>query len=264
MSTHDMLNYLNRHATEDVQTRLILFIFTHYKALDQMNIVEMARRCYVSTASVSRVARRFGYQSFDQMKHSVASEMTISEPSFTYRMKRQSLNQLHTDPDAFFHKFADEISAAITDVAASLPYTEVDNMLKQIIASKQVTLFGFDIMVNALSTFQSAMLSLGIIVTLGVNHDTQLQQANNLEPGSLAIVFSSFGTFFAKQPDVYNAITQSKAHTILVTQMGGSSIYTNAFDETLNISSVSNAEAGSYPIDFLLDYMARRMFTLRH
>lgn len=264
MSTRDMINYLNHHLEDDVQTRMIHFLFTNYRTIHAMNIIEMSQRCFVSPASISRLARNFGYASFDKMKTSIAREMSVPEPRFTYRMNRQSLQELRTQPANFYQRFAKEITDAIADTATTVPYESIDNLLQQIIDAKQVTIFGYDIMLNALTTFQSAMLNVGIVVSLGDSPEIQESLASQLAPNSLAIVFSSFGTFFAKLPHVYDAIVQSDAHTVLVTQMSGGNIYASAFDEILSISSSSNAEAGSYPMDFLLDYMARRMFVLRN
>ncbi|MDR7678627.1 MurR/RpiR family transcriptional regulator [Lactiplantibacillus plantarum] len=264
MAARDMLTYLNQHTGEDTQTRIIHFLFSHYRRLEYMTIIELAQRCYVSPASISRFVHRFGYPSFEEMKHSLILEMRVSEPNFTYRLKPGSMQQLRTSPNDFYHGFAEEISGAIMDTVATFSYESIDRLLHQIINAKQVVLFGFDTMLNTLRIFQSAMLSQGIVVQLGDTPEIQRDQTSQLDHDSLAVVFSSFGMFFSKCPDVYSAIVQSEAHTILITQMSGSGIYSNTFDECLKISSSAiNAEAGSYPMEFLLDYMARRMFALK-
>ncbi|MFT9190765.1 MAG: hypothetical protein ABF470_07210 [Liquorilactobacillus sp.] len=263
MSAHNMIKYLNHQTEENVQTKLIHFIFNHYHTLQHMTIIELAQRCYVSTASVSRFARNFGYHSFDDMKNSIATEMTISEPYVTYRMTKQSLKELSSHPDEFYRLFADGIITSIKDTVNTLPFEAIDMLLHRILQTDDVILFGYDIMIDELRIFQSALLSCGIIVRLGETPDVQLELAKHLTSHSTAIVFSSFGTFFAKLPTVYSHIAQSNAHLILVTQMPGSNIYTGVFDEVLPISSKTNVEAGSYPMNFLLDYMARRIFVLQ-
>jgi len=261
MPIHEMMTYLNHHPEDDVQTRIIRFQLNNFKSIAEMNIIKMSQLCYVSTASISRIASKFGFDSYEDMKQKIIQEMTTPDPNVTYRMNKDSLLELKNHPETFFPKFAAEFANSIQDTAQTVSTTEIDAVLKKIIAAKNVTLFGFDTMLESLKIFQASMLICGFVVSVGEQNETQLVLANKLTQESLAIVFSSFGTFFSKLPKVYDEIIQSNAHTLLITQASGN-IYSNSFDSILRISSSPNTESGSYPMNFLLEYMARRMFFL--
>ncbi|WP_412989013.1 MurR/RpiR family transcriptional regulator [Pediococcus siamensis] len=262
MSVRDMLTYLNTHVDEDTQTKIIHFVFLNYLDIQNLSIVQMADACYTSTASISRFCKKFGFDSFEDMKAQVVSATTIRKPRFLFRMSKNSLSELTKSPINFYNDFAEEISKSIIDVTKSVSVNEIDAIINQIMQSKKVTLFGYDIMNNSLRILQQALLNCGVLVQMGEDYYVQSKQAESLDSDSLAIVCSSFGNFFSMLPNIYNNIVTSPAKTILITQIANTP-YTAAFDQVLSISSRSNAEAGSYPMDFLLDYIARRAFVIK-
>ncbi|GEN49085.1 MurR/RpiR family transcriptional regulator [Ligilactobacillus pobuzihii] len=261
MSTRKMLSYLNHHCEEDVQTKLVRYMFKNYRTIQNMTITKMSQECFVSAASISRAARNFGYRSFDVMKKQVAKEMTMRDPRFLFRIDKHELTQLKNQPDKYYKHLAEEISLALLNTVSSVPMKKIDQLLQEILSAKQVTFFGFNTMIDSLKVFQSALLHCGIITALGENKQDQLHLASTLRENSVAIVFSSFGNFFSNCDKVFDQIMNSQAHTILVTQ-SSSTPYSISFDETLTISTNTSAEVGSYPMNFLLDVMARRAFVL--
>ncbi len=262
MSVQDMLTYLNTHIEDDTQTRIIHYLFKNYANIEYMSITQIADACYTSTATISRFSKNFGFPSFPNMKEQITSTMSIKKPRFLFRMSKNSLSQLTKDPKNFYEHFAQEISESITDVVDSISATKIDDLVKEIMKATNVTFFGYDIMNNSLQIFQHALLNCGIIVQMSRSPQIQLEQAKKLDKHSLAIVCSSFGNFFSRESKVYDMVIGSPAKTILITQIPNTQ-YAAAFDQIISISSHINAEAGSYPMDFLLDYMARRAFVIK-
>lgn len=261
LSTREMLSYLNHHSDEDVQTKLIRYMFKNYRTIQNMTITKMSQECFVSTASISRAAKNFGYSSFDMMKKQVVKEMTVNDPRFLFRINKYELTQLSHQPDEYYQHLATEISLALHNTVTSVPTKDIDQFLQQVFTAQQVTFFGFNTTIDSLKIFQSALLHCGIVTALGENENDQLYLAKALQPNSVAIVFSSFGNFFANYVKVFDEIMNSHTHTILVTQ-SSSTPYSISFDETITINTNTSAEVGSYPMNFLLDVMARRAFVL--
>lgn len=261
MSTREMLSYLNHHFEEDVQTKIIRYMFKNYRTIQNMTITKMAQECFVSTASISRAAKNFGYSSFDVMKKQVVKDMSVRDPRFLFRIDKNELSQLASKPDEFYQHLATEISLALQNTVESAPMKKIDRLLQQIFSAEQVTFFGFDTTIDSLKVFQSALLHCGIVTALGENESDQFQLAKGLQKNSVAIVISSFGNYFSNYNKVFDQIMSSQAHTILATQ-SSSTPYSISFDETLTISTDTSVEVGSYPMNFLLDVMARRAFVL--
>lgn len=261
MSTRDMLHYLNTHYEEDIQARIAKYLILHEQNLLQLSIVQVAQKCFTSPASVSRAARNFGFHNFDEMKHDIHQSVNISNPRFTLRLGPDDLKQLSNDAPAFYQDFAQQIAATILDTAQTISTEKIDELIKQIFQTDQAAFFGYDIMLDGVKVLQNAFLNDGLLTRVGETAKDQLALARQLKAGDVAVVFSSFGNFFSMVPDVYHAIVDSPAKTILVTQMA-STQFTASFDQTYHISSKLNAEAGSYAMNFLLEYMARRAYVL--
>lgn len=256
-----MLHYLNTHSEDDTQSRIARFLILNEARLNQLSIVQVAQDCFTSPASVSRAARNFGYHSFDDMKKDIRESVNISNPRFTLRLAPDRLRLLTTDASTFYSDFAHEIAETILDAAETISSQQIDGLINQILNANEVALFGYDTMLDSVEVLQNAFLNCGFLTRVGETRADQLALANQLKPGDISVTFSTFGNFFSMMPDVYRTIRDSPAKSILVTQ-AASTQFTASFDQTYHISSKPNAEAGSYPMIFLLEYLARRTYVL--
>lgn len=259
MNYEKMFEYLNNHSLEDTNSKIILYLLKQ-KQNPIMSISKMADDCFVSTATISRFIRKFTGKGFDDFTRVYNKEITSSVP-FMFRLEKKDEKNLRENSSKFLENYSGRIIDSINNMLSTIDYGEVDNLLFEINKANRVFLFGFDSTLDSLSHLQVALNRGNKLLFMAYRDELQFELAKQLKESDLAIIVTSFGTFFNKLADVSNEIINSKAKTVLITQ-NVSSLYSIGIDVTINLSSIVDPRAGSYSMDIFLDFIARRYYYL--
>jgi DNA-binding MurR/RpiR family transcriptional regulator len=218
-----------------------------------MSISELADECFVSAATISRFCKQFKLNSYAHLK----KEITIANKMSHFqglRMSKKEAQQLQTNPKEYLQEYANEIKQSIDDVVAHLDYTEIYQ-------AQEVILVGYSSTLELAKSMQTSLM-ISHKLTLVPEEEKLLnlivQQATE---STLIIVFSSFGMIFSKNADLINKITNTPAHSVLITQHT-KNIFTNFFDQTIHATSNNYLQIGTYPLTFFIDFLVRRYATL--
>jgi DNA-binding MurR/RpiR family transcriptional regulator len=256
----DFLKYLNIANKNDTYSRIILYILTYPEKVPTMSISELADECFVSAATISRFCKQFKLNSYAHLK----KEITIANKMSHFqglRMSKKEAQQLQTNPKEYLQEYANEIKQSIDDVVAHLDYTEIDELLHKIYQAQEVILVGYSSTLELAKSMQTSLM-ISHKLTLVPEEEKLLnlivQQATE---STLIIVFSSFGMIFSKNADLINKITNTPAHSVLITQHT-KNIFTNFFDQTIHATSNNYLQIGTYPLTFFIDFLVRRYATL--
>ena len=65
-SIRDMVAYYNTELERDTRYEVISFLLSQLGKLDQLSMSDVARETYVSKSTVSRLVRRFDFESYDE------------------------------------------------------------------------------------------------------------------------------------------------------------------------------------------------------
>lgn len=69
MSTiFDFFNYLNRHDPDKTYAKIITYLLTHQKEVQKLTISQIAERCFVSPATLTRFCQAFNIPSFSSLR----------------------------------------------------------------------------------------------------------------------------------------------------------------------------------------------------
>lgn len=255
----DFLKYLNTANKNDTYSRIILYILMHQEKVPTMSISELADECFVSAATISRFCKLFKLNSYAHLKKEITMANKMSHFQ-GLRMSKKEAQKLQVNPKEYLQEYANEIKQSIDDVVAHLDYTEIDELLHKIYQAQEVILVGYS---STLELAKSMQTSLMISHKLTLVSEEKLlnpivQQATE---STLIIVFSSFGMIFSKNADLINKITNSPAHSVLITQHT-KNVFTNFFDQTIHATSNNYLQIGTYPLTFFIDFLVRRYATL--
>lgn len=253
-----MLQYLNNNELDGTYSRIITYIISNRDKIYSMGITDFADSCYVSISTISRFSKFFGYPSFQAMKLDIQKEPSLG---YTLRLNKDEYYRLDSTPDNFFSDLGNQIIVGIQDTIDTVQVSEIDSLLKEIMGYEKVYLFGYDSTLDILKRFQSTFLNNNKLLFMALSDDLQLSLSKNLDSKSLCIVVSSYGTLFAKLPDVIWNITNSNSKKIFITQ-GATNIFTSAFDQIIHISTNPSPITGNFCMDFFFEYLGKRSLKL--
>lgn len=252
----EMINYLNTHAINDSYSRIVLYLLDHKETIKGQTIDDLASKCYVSNATISRFSRFFGFGSFADLKKSISSPQKIN-PEYTFRISHKSAKELVENPGDFFTNYKNFIFKSLDDVADNFDVKETDELLMTIHESQPVYLFGSTSSLNLLREIQLGLFVSGKLVFSGETTDDLIRLAENLNEQATVVIISSFGNFLSEYPAIINAIKNSQCKTIFITQHT-ENMMSSSFDHAIQVTSRNHIEAGSYPLHFYCDYLVRR------
>lgn len=256
----DLLHYLNTNKRDATYSRIIIYLFTHLNEVRTLTITDIAERCFVSPATLTRFCRHFGIASFNVLRESLVSLGTMKKHS-GLRMKEQELTALKNDPTEYLSSYGNEIITAIQDVLQTIDTEQVDQLLTDIHQAEEIILIGYSSTLELAKELQTSFLMSQKLVYVGETEETQQAFIEGLDQNSMVIVISSYGSLLNRSSDLMRKISESPAKSILLTQHTQNTL-TNQFDLSVNVTTTNYVRIGNYPLTFFLDYVVRRYASL--
>lgn len=254
------LHYLNTNDKETTYARIIRYLFAHLTEIRTLTITEIAERCYVSPATLTRFCHHFDINNFQTLRESLVSLGSMKKHS-GLRMKDQELHELAADPRSYLDSYGSEIITAINDVVQSIDLDQVDSILANIHHAKEVVLFGYSATLDLAKDVQTNFLLCHKLVFVGETKAVQQALVDNLTKDSIVLVLSSYGSILTRHDALMRQITDSAAQSILITQHTQNTV-THLFDLSINVTKTNYVRIGNYPLSFFLDFLVRRYASL--
>lgn len=250
-----MIHYLNTHDREDTYSRIIIFLSQNFEKIEGMTITQIAERCFVSPATLSRFTKHFNFESFPELRKTF-SDNDFLDPTLSFGLTKYDLNSMKDTPNMYLQAYGQSIIASIEDIIQSVDLAEVDELLTLIHDTKDVCIFNYNPTNNITRTLQSGLFLSKKLVFTGENKSNQLELVATMNQDSLAIIISSFGNFFNTQSEIFSKIRQTNCKTVLITQ-NTQNLAISMIDNVVNISSKNHVKAGNYPMEFFIEYLCR-------
>lgn len=254
------LHYLNTNDKETTYARIINYLFTHLTEVSTLTITEIAERCYVSPATLTRFCRHFGISNFQTLRDSLVSLGSMKKHN-GLRMKEQELKELASNPKDYLNSYGSEIITAINDVIQSVDLEQIDTVLADIHQAKEVVLLGYSATLDLAKDVQTSFLLCHKLVLVGETEAVQHALVDALTKNSVVLVLSSYGSILTRSDGLMRRITDSPAQSILITQHTQNTV-THLFDLAINVTKTNYVRIGNYPLSFFLDYLVRRYASL--
>ncbi|MEI5993531.1 MurR/RpiR family transcriptional regulator [Candidatus Enterococcus mansonii] len=256
----DFLHYLNTNKRDATYSRIIIYLFTHLNEIRSLTITEIAERCFVSPATLTRFCRHFGLSSFTSLRDSLVSLGSMKNHR-GLRMKEQELIDLKNDPKQYLDSYGAEIITAIHDVLQTIDIAQVDQLLADIHQAEDVLIIGYSSNLELAKDLQTSFLLSHKLIFVGETEETQHAFVEQLTAKSIVIVISSYGSLLNRSAELMRKISDSPAKSVLLTQHTQNTL-TNQFDLSINVTTTNYVRIGNYPLTFFMDYFVRRYASL--
>lgn len=200
---------LNHYQTEDTEYIISQYLLNHlYRK--SLTITDIAKSCHLSEASVTRFAKKLGYEGFSEFKKDyflMQLEENEMELDLLAKKEKQPLmiSELQT------------VSEELTNFVRQFDTKHLEEVSHKIQKSQRIYLFSTLIPGNLSMILQTILLNCGKEAVYPVDNRKQHEIIPYLKANDLAIIISLEGSL-VMQKDLTLSIINSKADNLLITQ----------------------------------------------
>lgn len=254
-----ILDYYNSNPLSSSYSRIIRFVLLNRNSLSEMTIKDIADKCFVSNATITRFSHYFGFENFASMKDHFSTN-TISA-KMQFRLDQNKMELLMDKPVSFLDLYVNKINESILDFKNTFDCETNDRLLEKINDTNDVYIFGALSQYFIFRDMQNSLMRSKKLVNIAHNYDDFERLLASANKDSLIIVVSSFGGFFAENDELMKKIFKKECCTYLITQ-NTETIIQKAFTEVIKLTSKNHVEIGSYPVIAWSEYLTRRYYSL--
>lgn len=220
------------------------------------SIKDLAEKCHVSEATISRFVRKLGYGSYGGLRQQAYS---ITEPNMTqmFHMSSELLNLIKNKPDIYLENYSSLISTSLNDLKDSINHEQIDSLLHAIHKSKRIFIFSCSTSLMLGQIVQATLVNYGKIVSMGFNEEQQQALINHINPDDLVITISVFGNYIHDNLETVQKLTKLTSSKVLITQNPGVQ-ETYYFDQVVYLTKKNHTASGFYPMLFGIEYLIRK------
>lgn len=255
-SLNDMIAYYDAETEHDTRYEVVSYLLAHLPELDGISLSEVARGTYVSKSTVSRVVRRFGFESYEEFL-AVVRRLVNQDPSVTLRITPNELEVLQNDVGGYVGIYVDGLCTALQNLKTSVSDETVDWLIRQVMLH-ETAFFATDQPLMIARDTQVAFLAAGHLVHVGETEAKRQQIADELPEGSFAVVLTNYGRYLEDHRDTLEALKNRGVTLCLVTLCydGPSCLL---FDRVIRLSTRGYSGVGSFPMKAFFKIVIRRL-----
>lgn len=154
------------------------YILEHLDEVQSLGIREIARRCNVGTASLSRFCREIGLSDFAQLRELLTT------------------NQLHFEKTVSARTYTDTVEDRIRMTEESIDFEQLQALCRDIRQYPKIAAFGLLKAGTASLNLQVDLMMLGKQIYTNVSYAQQLQYLSKADEKTLILIFSYTGSYF--------------------------------------------------------------------
>ena len=217
---YHLINFINTYPEDDIYGNAARIILLNIKKIPALTIIDVAELCFVSTATISRLARKLNYESFLDFKADIVLCVGYIEKNGD---ESYAGNSLPVDCIQDFKKvdFKNHFDHIIDDLETTfdiIDFELLEHIVDKIHTSNTVALCG---------NFFCQTASMQLQIELSYNqkqcsgyydYENQLKSIDSLTDEDVLIVSSITGNFIRNNHDFLRKIMNCPAYKIYLSQ----------------------------------------------
>lgn len=245
-----LLDYVDSALPHDSNYEIARALVSNYTNLPNLTLREMSELCFVSQASFSRFCRFLGFSSFAEFKEALDGADYRLEDDYT----RGFMSRFESDERGALAEYQAQLTQVMGGVFSADNLAVVPQLLDALEQANRVAFFSHHFLWHIGRYLQGKLLALGTYVELYQSYEHQLEAAEALGQGDLAIVCSVNGTYFSHYPSIARALLSGGAKVAVITQ-NAHALYLNRADFVLGCGSSNDNDVGKYAALMTIDYL---------
>lgn len=179
-----LLAILNTNEESDTDFVIAKYILDHLNTMADTSIYKVAEDCFVSRSSVQRFITNTGYDSFTQMKQSIAEVVAHEGALLDY-----------TDHTDYTDYLLDSIRSMSEDIAEASSGTSFRKLVDLFMEADNVVILTAEDSAHACRLFQQQLLATGKLIRIVSSAAKDLSLLKSMKKNDLLMVCSITGNF---------------------------------------------------------------------
>lgn len=254
---YNLINYINTAKVDDVYSNAAKTILENINQIPELNIMDVAQMCFVSTATISRLCRKLNYDSFSDFKMDVTMNLHYFNHDAMRMQFDHQLPNLPIEGKSTKDLFVDHFENIIDNLRAtydSLQFDKLEQLVDLIYQSNEICFAGNFFTQSVSMQLQIELSYLGKKCTGMYPIQGQKDVVSSLKEGDLIIVSSIAGGYLKDQPDMFRKIVKSNAKKIIITQLDDFA-YKDYFDMVIKVGTDHLSLIGKFSITYIFELL---------
>lgn len=253
---YNLVNFINMTNIHDVYWGAAKTILQNIYLIPQSTITDVAKMCYVSTATISRLCRKLNYESFSDFKNDVTMNLNF----FNQDAKRLYFDHQLPSPDILdegkdiFRNHFQNIIRNLQDTYDNIHYEDLMTIVEKIHDSKHICFAGNFFTQSVSMQLQIELSYLGKDCVAMYPLEQQKNIYKTLKNYDLIIVSSIAGGFFKDHIEAMRELTRSSAYIIAITQLEEFP-YSDRVDMILRVGNDHHSLIGKFSITYIFEVL---------
>jgi DNA-binding MurR/RpiR family transcriptional regulator len=249
---NQLLRYTNENYKKDTNYEIALQLLVHFDQIPNMTISQAADTCFVSTSSISRFIRMFGYASFSEFKEACKDVSTTFkiDTDYSYEVRKATKEDLMP----IYTRYTQNVIENIQSDFEHLDLEQLDRICQMMLESDEICLFGLEFSTLLGQHFQSRMAIMKKMVKIGLTLDSQKEIARNLKDNAVVFIASIEGGYFYRNSEVIDILREKDAHVITLTMHPDYKLM-DLSDEILTCGSKNHNTEGRISLLYIIEIL---------
>jgi DNA-binding MurR/RpiR family transcriptional regulator len=257
-------NYLND--CTDGERQAVLYMVQHTKEMVDQDIHTIAKKCYCSSATIVRIAKKNDYKGFRELKKELILDLNNIENIDSIDINKLKLE----DTDQVLVDITNNNIRAIKQTAELIDYNILLKVVHLIKEQEYISLFGMGASFIACKDLQMKLERVNKKTSLYEDTHLQLIRSSNVSENELAIMISYSGE---TQEIIKMAKNIKKNHGIIISivkygrtdlsDLSDYVLYVPAFEQELRVSASSSRISQLNMIDIIYHSYLKEVYDIK-
>lgn len=183
-----LYSFLNKEELSSPYYVISKYILENMDSIKTYSIAELAKKCNVSAATISRFCRKVGLENFFELKMVIYNNYLTSKPQYTFKA-------FSDKNDSIYESYLDSVIGNIKILKDNVNFHMIDELVDDLHSYKKVSAFGALQMENTALALQSDLFRCRKIIDTRLSLPKQIEYIKQSVKDHLIIIFTLSGKY---------------------------------------------------------------------
>lgn len=249
-----LLDIMNKSDKSKTQFAIAEGMLKNFQDIPKLSIHELAERCFVSSASITRFVRLNGFATYGEFRKQCSQTFSID-----IDYSRNVLKANKDDIQPIFNIYSEHVRDNILYNLENIDYEQLNRISDLIYHSNDVVYLGFEFAMILGQHYQIKMAECNKYIQLPFQTKDQMEVAKQLGKNSVAIIASLEGGYFYRNETIIQELKKNNVKIVAITMEHNSKLLRD-MDEIILCNKLNSETEGRISLLHIIELMLMYYF----